>query len=71
LTEALARYQTALRIKPDYADARCNAGLALFQLGRMQEAKRYFESALRLNPDDAQARDYLNRLQTLGPTPGN
>jgi hypothetical protein len=37
----------------------------------MQEAKRYFESALRLNPDDAQARDYLNRLQTLGPTPGN
>jgi len=42
-----------LRIKPDYAEACYNLGLALLRLGRLPEATTYYEQAVRIRPDYA------------------
>jgi len=55
ITEAIQRYQAALRIKPDYAEARNNLGNAVLALGRPQEAIPHYREALRLEPDYAEA----------------
>ncbi len=50
--EAIAEYQRALRINPDYIDAHNNLGSALQDLpGRMNEAIAQYQEALRLKPD--------------------
>jgi tetratricopeptide (TPR) repeat protein len=50
--EAVAHFQAALRLRPDYADAHYNLGIALAnQPGNMPEALRHFEAALKLRPD--------------------
>ena len=61
--EAIGHFEQALRIKPDYAEAHCNLGVALEQAGRPQDAIGHYEQALRLNPDLAEARNALARLQ--------
>ena len=52
--EAIQEYQTALRLYPDYRDARLNLGAAHAQQGNTSEAVREYQAALRINPDDAQ-----------------
>jgi len=67
LEDALAQYEQALRIKPDYATAHNNLGVALRQTGRIQEAIRHYELALRINPDMADAHNNLGfALARLG-----
>jgi tetratricopeptide (TPR) repeat protein len=61
--EALASYQAALALKPDYVDALYNRGNALYALGRAPEALASFERALALKPDHADV--LLNRAQIL------
>ena len=61
--EALASYQAALALKPDYVDALYNRGNAFYALGRATEALASFERALALKPDYADA--LLNRAQIL------
>lgn len=53
LNEAIAHYETALRLKPDHARAHYSLGVALQRAGRPLEAVRHFEAALRLEPDNA------------------
>ena len=54
--EAVAEFQAALRLKPDYADAENNLGVALGQMpGRSGEAIAHFRAALGLRPDYADA----------------
>src|SRR5206468_235966 len=55
LTEAIEHFKTALRIKPDYADAHINWGLALAQQGKLAEASEHYRQALQLKPDSAEA----------------
>ena len=57
--EAIAHYQQALQLKPDYADAWYNLGNALFQKGKVDEAIARFQKALQLKPNDAKT---LNNL---------
>ena len=58
--EALAQYQEALRLKPDFAEAHYNLGNALAALpDRLPEALAHYEEALRLNPDNAQAQNNI------------
>ena len=52
LAEAVAEYQAALRIKPDYAKAHYNLGLALDSQGKVAEAISEYTAALQINPDD-------------------
>ena len=49
--KALAHFQAAVRLKPDYADAYNNAGTSLFLLGRIPEAIEQYEKALAYKHD--------------------
>jgi tetratricopeptide (TPR) repeat protein len=55
LAEAIEHYRQALRIKPDYALAHSNWGLALIQQGKPAEAIEHFQEALRIEPELAEA----------------
>src|SRR5437867_1497142 len=55
LVEAVEHYQTALRLKPDYAEAHNNAGSALVRQGKLAEAIAHYEQALTIRPDFADA----------------
>jgi protein O-mannosyl-transferase len=46
LEEAAAHYQSALRIKPGWAEARTNLGNALLHLGRVDEAIGCYQTAI-------------------------
>ena len=58
-SEAIAQYQEALRLKPDYAEAHNNLGSALADAGRAPEAIAQYEAALRLKPDLVEAHNNL------------
>jgi tetratricopeptide (TPR) repeat protein len=49
--EAIAHFRKALVIRPDYAYAHANLGLALESLGRIEEATRAFEKAIKHDAD--------------------
>jgi len=54
LPDAIAEYQAALRIRPDYAEAHVNLGNSLSRIpGRQPEAIAEYRAALRINPDYA------------------
>ncbi len=56
---AEAAFREAIRVKPDYADARGNLARLLAGTGRSEEARLEFLEALRLQPRDTAARyDY-------------
>ena len=57
--DALADYEKAIHLKPDYAAAYNNRGTAKGALGRYEAAITDFDEAIRLNLDDAVA--YTNR----------
>jgi tetratricopeptide (TPR) repeat protein len=59
MDEAIAHFQTALQIKPDYAEAHDNLGNALFQKGRVDEAITHYQTALQIRPDNAKAHNNL------------
>jgi tetratricopeptide (TPR) repeat protein len=60
-TEAAARAEVALRLKPDYTGAHVNLGRAYVQLGRETDARMQFTAALKDGPD-ADACHYLGDL---------
>jgi protein O-mannosyl-transferase len=53
--EAMDHWEQALRLKPDYADAHINLGMALLRSGRFAEAAGHWEQVVRLKPHDADA----------------
>ena len=57
--DAIAQYEAALRLKPDFAEAHNNLGLALASTGRTPDAIAQYEAALRLKPDFAEAHNNL------------
>jgi predicted O-linked N-acetylglucosamine transferase (SPINDLY family) len=63
LEEALANFDGAIRLKPDYADAHYNRGVVLAGLKRLEEALAAYDEAIRLKPDHAMA--YNNRANAL------
>ncbi len=63
LGDALAAYDTALRLAPDYAEAHNNRCNTLRDLGRLDEALAASDTALRLRPDYPDA--HYNRGNTL------
>jgi protein O-GlcNAc transferase len=61
--EALASYDKALAIKPDYPEVLTNRGVALWDLKRFQDALASYDGALAIKPDFAWA--LYNRGVTL------
>jgi tetratricopeptide (TPR) repeat protein len=53
--EALASYDKALAIQPDFAEALCNRGVSLQGLKRYDEALASYDKALAIKPDFAEA----------------
>ena len=60
--EALAHYQEAARIKPDYFHALDNLGNVYADLGRNEEAIAQYTEALRYRPDNAKALSNLGAI---------
>jgi len=57
--DGIAYLEKALEIKPDYAEAHYNLGVALDDAGRLPEAIAQFEEAVRLKPDYVEAHNNL------------
>jgi len=67
LDTAVKRYEQALAIKPDYAEAHYNLGVTLKELGQLDTAIKHYKQALTINPDYAEAYNNLGvTLQELG-----
>ncbi len=64
---AIPYLKEALLIKPDYADAHYNLGLAYQRLGRQQEAIISYKETIRLNPNYSKAHNNLGKAyEALG-----
>ena len=59
IDDAISEYETALRIKPDYAESHNNLGNAMMLEGRVVEATDHYRKALELDPDAAEVRNNL------------
>ena len=59
LPEAIAQFEQAIHLNPNYAEAHANLGSALGRSGRPAEAVGHLEAALRLNPGNLVARTNL------------
>ncbi len=53
--EAIATYDTALKLKPDFPEALIHKGDSLFMLGRYEEAIAAYNTALKLKSDSPEA----------------
>ncbi len=62
MEEAVAEYETAIRLDPDYPKSYLNLGAVLSWTGRTDEAMVAFREALRLDPGYASARINLAML---------
>jgi len=51
--EAIRKLDEALRLFPDYSEARCNLGVQYIRLGRNDEAREQFEKAAAIGPPSA------------------
>jgi cytochrome c-type biogenesis protein CcmH/NrfG len=54
LNEALAAYQTVLKIKPDKAAAYTDIGVVYYQTGKFDDAVQQMQKALAIDPKDAE-----------------
>jgi protein O-GlcNAc transferase len=62
LDDAIAAYRDALRLKPDFANAQNNLGVALRAAGDLRESQAAFRAAININPDFAEAHNNLGNL---------
>ena len=63
--EAIANYESALRLNPDYADAWSNLGIAHFRTHQFERAEQAYRKAIALRPDFARAHVNLSLLLLL------
>ena len=67
VNEAIAQFNQALKIDPDYAVGHSNLGNALLRLGRAEESLAHIERALEIDPRNAEAENNLgNTLMQMG-----
>ena len=57
--DAMAAYQRALDLKPNYVRAWCNMGIAFANQGKYADSVAYYVRALSLNPQAESAWGYL------------
>lgn len=59
---AEAHFRSSVEADPSFADAWCDLGTIVFELGRHEEARRYYLRALETEPDHAEGLCNLARL---------
>lgn len=59
VADAIAAYEKALQIHPNYADAHNNLGVVFYEQGRLADAIAAYQRALTLNPDHQSANENL------------
>ena len=65
--EAIAEFETALRLDPDLFDANYFYARVRFQRSELRQAANLFENAERIRPDDIQAPTFLRQIyRSLG-----
>jgi len=70
IDQAVEAYRKAVNAAPDWVEARINLGTALYQLGRMEEAREHFSFAVEFEPENALAEFNLGCvLEQLGKKP--
>jgi len=69
INDATLQFAEAVRLMPDYLEARYNLGNTYFSLGKITEAQKEFQAALETNPDFGPARQGLARISQLQGTP--
>ncbi len=62
LDEAIAQYQKALEIRPNYMEAHINLGIAMGQRGRPDEVIAHYRKALEIKPGSAIAQNNLGAI---------
>lgn len=62
LERAITAYERAIELDPEFADAHCNLGAVLYNLGRRPAARRCFERALELEAWHVEAHFNLGNL---------
>jgi tetratricopeptide (TPR) repeat protein len=60
---AAGEYREALRLQPDYPEARFALGNLLARTGRLSEAIAEYQEILRTHPDDALVRQNLEQAR--------
>jgi tetratricopeptide (TPR) repeat protein len=63
--DAAREFHDALRIQPDYVNARFNLASALANLGRFDEAIRQFQEVVRAQPDFPGARQAIEECARM------
>ncbi|HTN93549.1 MAG TPA: tetratricopeptide repeat protein, partial [Gallionella sp.] len=64
---AAEHYRKALEINPNFAEAHCNLGLALKELGQLDHAVSSYQQSLKINPGLTEAHNNLGvALRNLG-----
>lgn len=61
ISPAIAHFQRAVQLKPDFAEAHNYLGTALLQAGKVPEAIEQYREALRIKPDYMDAQINLDR----------
>jgi tetratricopeptide (TPR) repeat protein len=65
LERAIKQLREAIGLKPGYAEAHNNLGIALASLGKLEQAVTHWQEALRLKPDFADAQANLRRVEAV------
>lgn len=69
LDQAVQAYRKAVEAAPEWVEARINLGTAMYQLGRMEDAREHFLKAVELEPENSLAEFNLGCvLEQLGKT---
>ncbi len=63
--EEIEACKQAIRIKPDYAEAHINLGVAYVELSMNKEAIEAYKQAIRINPDNAEAHYILGSFYAI------
>lgn len=66
LDESVPHFQSALRVRPAFVDARVNLGSAFLMKGRLGEAEFHLQEAIRLDPRSAGGHTNLGVALALG-----
>jgi tetratricopeptide (TPR) repeat protein len=64
VNEAIAHYRKAVELKPGFAEAHFNLGVALADRGQVEEAIAHYQKALEIKPDFVDARRNLEALRS-------